>query len=225
MYRWYYIVSIGAVISSIPLGNVQIYAGMELLVSNSLLRKYFPEPQTFRVDMNVESDYEEQIYNELHNTVLQSEVTMISRYEGRKNIQDAKTIMFALGGGLSLILGFIGIFNFVNVMSVGVMARKRELATLESVGMSKRQVRSMLRSEGVGYAIITILCGATVGNAIVYGMFCLFRSVANYAQFVYPIIPIVILCAAILLICLVTPEIVYRGVSKMTLVERLRETE
>ncbi len=48
-----------------------------------------------------------------------------------------------LGGGISIILGLIGIFNFINVMSVGVIARKRKLATLEAIGMSSRQIRKM----------------------------------------------------------------------------------
>lgn len=46
-------------------------------------------------------------------------------------------------GGISIILGLIGVFNFINVMSVGVIARKRELATLEAIGMSCRQIRKM----------------------------------------------------------------------------------
>ena len=53
--------------------------------------------------------------------------------------------MLVLGGGISFILGFIGAFNFINVMSVGVMSRRLELATLESIGMGKKQLRSMLR--------------------------------------------------------------------------------
>ena len=48
-----------------------------------------------------------------------------------------------LGGGISIILGLIGVFNFINGMSVGVIARKRELATLEAIGMSCKQIRKM----------------------------------------------------------------------------------
>ena len=206
-------------------GSIVTFSDMEILVSNRFLRQHSPEPRTLYLDMNAESGADEQIYNTLDELVNPAEVLMDSRIAGRKSMQDAKTIMFVLGGGVSAILALIGIFNFINVMSVGVMSRKREFAIFESVGMSKSQLRSMLRNEGIGYAVITILCDATLGNVIVYGLFCLFKSVADYAVFVYPIFPIVIVCAAILLICLVTPELVYRGVSKMTLVERLREME
>ncbi|WP_429147846.1 FtsX-like permease family protein [Anaerotaenia torta] len=64
--------------------------------------------------------------------------------------------MLVLGGGVALVIALIGILNFVNVMSVSVMVRKRELAILESIGMSRKQVRRMLASEGLGYAVITL---------------------------------------------------------------------
>lgn len=199
--------------------------GPEILVSNAFLHQYFPLPHVLSVDINVKSGYDEQIYNGINNLAGQSDIEMISRYAARKAMEDAKTIMVVLGGGISFVLGLIGIFNFVNVMSVGIMTRKREFATLESVGMSKKQMRSILRKEGLGYAIITILCSLTFGNLIVYGIFLLFKNVEKYARFTYPLIPILIMYIAISLICFLTPEVVYRGISRRTLVERLRETE
>ena len=47
----------------------------------------------------------------------------------------------------------------------------------------------------------------------------------DYAEFTYPLIPCAVVFAIIIFICFVTSEIVYRGISKMTLVERLREAE
>ena len=53
--------------------------------------------------------------------------------------------------------------------------RKMELATLESIGMEKRKVRRMLLFEGLGYAVMTLLLSATLGNGAVYGIFTLFK--------------------------------------------------
>ncbi len=110
-------------------------------------------------------------------------------------------------------------------MSVGVVSRKPEFATLESIGMSKKQMKSMLRNEGLGYAVITTLISVSLGSVISCGIFELFKKTFVYANFTYPLIPVFILYAAITLICLITPEVAYRGISKMTLVERLREAE
>jgi len=213
----------------VPLRRVATFstsiAGPEILVSNSVMQQYYSDPHILSLDMNVENGYDEQIYNTLDKMNSTSDIEIISRYGARKDMQDAKMIMYTLGGGISCILGLIGIFNFFNVISVGIMVRKRELAALESIGMSKRQMRSMLRNEGLGYAIITLLFSMTFGNMIVFGLFRLFKSIADYAQFAYPLVPVVAICAVIVIICFITPEVAYRSISKMTLVERLREAE
>ena len=199
------------------------YSYMEILVSNAFLQAYIEHPQTLYFGMNVDGSYEEQLYNTLKETCADNGVYMRSRYEGRQSMQDTKNIMLVLGGGISFILGFIGAFNFINVMSVGVMSRRLELATLESIGMGKKQLRSMLRFEGIGYALITLLFSVTIGNLIGYGIFRAFQNLAGYAVFNYPVIPVLVVYAVILVICLVTPELAYRSISKDTLVERLRK--
>ena len=204
-------------------GSSTSFSGPEILISNSFLQQYFSEPHILSVDINTDSTDEESIYNTITDLSKSQEIEMISRYATRKDMQDAKTIMVVLGGGVSLILGLIGIFNFINVMSVGIITRKQELATLESIGMSKAQLKSMLKKEGIGYAAITITCCLTIGNLINYVVFLLIKNVAAYARFTYPFLAIFLMYLIIAMICFSTPEIVYRSISKKTLVERLRE--
>ena len=61
--------------------------------------------------------------------------------------------------GLALIIAFFGI---VNTLALSVFERTRELGLLRAVGMSRRQVRSMVRGESV----ITSVLGAVLGLAI-----------------------------------------------------------
>ncbi len=199
------------------------YSAMEIIVSNTFLEQYIEQPKILSLGMNAESGYEEQLYHTLKKLSVNSSVSMVSRYEGRQSMQDAKIVMLVLGGGISFILGFIGAFNFINVMSVGVMSRRHELAILESIGMSKKQLRSMLRFEGLGYAAVTLFFAITVGNLIGYSVFQVFQNVVDYAIFNYPAIPMLVVYAVVIVICLITPEFAYRSISKNTLVERLRQ--
>ena len=56
-----------------------------------------------------------------------------------------------LGGTLSLIVGIVGGLNFFNAILTGITARRRELAVLQSIGMTSRQLRFMLALEGLMY--------------------------------------------------------------------------
>ncbi len=71
-----------------------------------------------------------------------------------------------------------------------------KLAMLESVSMTKRQMRRMLMLEGLGYAGITTLLVGTLGSAITYGIFKLFQQQADYAVFTFPFIQMLIAAAA-----------------------------
>ena len=135
------------------------------------------------------------------------------------------TSMNILTSGISLTLILIGIINFINVMLTGVWSRRTELAVMESVGMTKKQVRKMLMSEGLCYAFISILLIGSIGNAIIYFVVKLAMQVADYAVYNYPVLLMLAMFAAILIICAVVPALVYRIISKESITDRLKNIE
>jgi putative ABC transport system permease protein len=198
---------------------------VKLLMYGGFLQEQLGENlRLMHLNINVESGRDEDVFNALY-TILDNKQQMESRYELRKRLAEERQTTMVLGTGLSAILGMIGIFNFINVISVGLLVRKREFATLESVGMSKRQTRLMLRWEGAIYWIITITVSLTIGNAIAYNLYLLANSGGYFAGFAYPFFPVAIAYGLIIIVCSVTPEVAYRSLSQLSLVERLREAE
>jgi putative ABC transport system permease protein len=57
----------------------------------------------------------------------------------------------------------IALFGIVNTLALSVFERTRELGLLRAVGMSRRQVRSMVRAESVITSVIGALLGLVVG--------------------------------------------------------------
>src|SRR4029079_15025028 len=68
---------------------------------------------------------------------------------------------------LSVIVALLGI---VNTLALAVHERTRELGLLRAVGMSKRQVRRMVRAESVITALIGAVLGLVLG--IVFAVVC-----------------------------------------------------
>ncbi len=197
-----------------------------VIVSNTIMQEWFGEPAVKQLDMNVASGYEKNAFIALKQIIgNNSGISLTSRIESMEELDRAKMAVLVLGGSISFVIALIGILNFVNVMSVSVVARKRELATLESIGMSRKQVRKMLISEGLYYAIITLILVLSAGNLIAYGIFKLFQQQVSFAVFTYPLIPASSIILVILIICFITPERMYRSLSRETITERLRETE
>ena len=117
----------------------------------------------------------------------------------------------------------IGIMNFINTMVVSVNTRKHEFATLESIGMTKKQIRNVLLWEGGYYWSISFLLLATLGTAIYIPIYSAFRRMVPYAAFHYPVISLLVVAAIVLLVCLATPVITFMQNVKQSVVERLRQ--
>ncbi|MCL2160171.1 MAG: FtsX-like permease family protein, partial [Oscillospiraceae bacterium] len=209
-------------------GNtVFIGGGLSLIMSNTFLESVSAKGGVNALGIMIEDGMEEDVNAAVSALVKQHGMGMASVLEARRQQEEARATMFVLGAAISGILALIGIFNFINLISVGLLARKREFAALESVGMSKKQMRLMLRWEGAIYWILTIAASVSAGSAIAYGLFGLVHNQdpSLFPLFVYPIVPVAAVFALIVLICTLTPEICYRGIGKNSLVERLREVE
>lgn len=141
------------------------------------------------------------------------------------DFKSSMTSMNVLTAGISIILILIGIINFINVMLTGVFTRKKEFAVIESVGMTKKQIRKMLMLEGIYYGVITIGLILTLGNAIVYAVARLAENTADYAIFNYPWKLMIGIAVVIMAICMIVPSAVYRIISKESVTERLRSGE
>jgi putative ABC transport system permease protein len=79
--------------------------------------------------------------------------------EQAKQVNQLLGLVFALLS-LSVIVALLGI---VNTLALSVHERTRELGMLRAVGMSRRQVRRMIRSEAVITAVIGAVLGLVLG--------------------------------------------------------------
>ena len=153
-----------------------------------------------------------------------SNVVLNSRYVKDQELKESFSMVNLLGNSLFIILLFIGLMNFVNTMSVSVTIRKHELAVLESVGMTKRQIRKMLVLEGGWYWLVPYALIFTVGSAIFTGIFFVVKSkFIPYVAYTYPVLPLLASALAVLVVCVVTPVMVYRSFSRNSVVECLRQ--
>lgn len=91
------------------------------------------------------------------------EVRDQTEYAGRIKDRVNQALGLAYGLlGLAIVIGLIGI---ANTMSLSIVERTRELGLLRAIGMSRRQVRRMVRWEAVVVSVIGAALGLTIGIA------------------------------------------------------------
>ena len=119
-------------------------------------------------------------------------------------------------------MGLVGVLNFFNAILTGIIARQRELAVLQAVGMTGRQMRAMLVWEGLLYALgaaglallLTLLLGPVAFRAV-EGLFWFFTYRLDLTPFLL-VVPLFALLGAGI------PVLTGRAAEKHTVVERLR---
>jgi putative ABC transport system permease protein len=75
--------------------------------------------------------------------------------------------------GLALVIAVLGI---VNTLALSVIERTREVGLLRAIGLSRRQLRTMIRLEAIVIAVLGAVLG--VGMGLVFGL-ALMTSLAD----------------------------------------------
>lgn len=133
-------------------------------------------------------------------------------------IKTMQTAMYAV----SILLILLGIFNYLNTVVVGLWARRREIAMMEAIGITRRQLRQMLVWEGLYYSLIITALLTTAGSAALYGVYKIVHSRLGYARFYFPYIPLAGIILVMILVCVGVPLFIYRKIASESVIERLR---
>lgn len=177
----------------------------------------------FEVEDGKQSTVEEWMkrYTETGN----SELVCVSKQTYVKEFQSLVSMFWIVGGALSLILALIGSLNFVNVIVTGMLTRKQEFAMMEAVGMTRKQLRSMLIFEGMLYAAFTLFFSLTIGSVI---SSVLVKGVAGtiwFFRYHFSVLPIMLCAPLLILFSVLIPYVAYVHVSRESIVERLKMIE
>lgn len=150
-------------------------------------------------------------------------INVFSVLDMEESFQRFVSKYYMIGGFLVVILAFIGIMNFFNTTATSVISRKKELALLEVVGMTKKQVSKMLVAEGFIY-----LGGAFVIAAllVVFGAEKILSNTIGTAFFFrlhLTIVPCVLMIPILVGIAYVIPKYQFEKMSRESVVERIRK--
>lgn len=123
--------------------------------------------------------------------------------------------------GFIILMTLITIANVFNTISTSIQLRRRELAMLESVGMTEKSINKMMRFECLYYGFKSLLYGLPVAFAITY---LIYTSVdlAIDQQFQLPVASIIISIFSVFLIVFITMLYSVHKLRKVNIIDSLR---
>ena len=126
--------------------------------------------------------------------------------ESEQNRIDTANIIL---GGLSLVILVIGIMNYGNMLSAALSVRRKEIAVMQSLGLTKSQLWKMIFYEGIGYWGILILAILPTGSTVIWFLGKAIKNRLLYFKFIYPWKSLFTLSVIMLIICCLFPCTVY----------------
>jgi putative ABC transport system permease protein len=119
---------------------------------------------------------------------------------GNVDVRDQSQFIAQEESNIDALLGFvyvllvfavvIALFGIVNTLALSVIERTREIGLLRAIGMTRGQLRTMVRLEAVVISVFGAILGVVVGSLFGWAMTSALRS-QGITSFAYPAVTIV----------------------------------
>ncbi|MBM6853727.1 ABC transporter permease [Mediterraneibacter glycyrrhizinilyticus] len=195
--------------------------------------------QTFEIELEADPEYEPTMkatlsgitadYNRAHGMISESsnEVKLgsLNMYAKSDELAARKDYIYSSRtamGALCILLILMGLVNYVNVTLTGLAMRRKEFAVLESIGLTRRQLKRMLLLEGVFYSLIVTVLLLTAGTGALYAFGAVMDEKIVYFVFRYPAAETAVCIILLFVICTAVPLILFGRTERESVVERLK---
>ena len=155
-----------------------------------------------------------------------AELTLETLADRRVDYAESANQMFGAISGLAVFIMTFSILSMMNTLITNIVTRKQELAMLESIGMSRGQIRSMLLGESLLLALVTVGATMTAGTLCGYVLSnMLYKIGAFYMAFRFPAAYAAVYAGVLAVVPLLITLVSMGSFSKESLVERVRGAE
>ena len=208
---------------------LQVDMGLDYIFpTNELLGNMVSADQpAMKTIFNVDEEHQLATENWLKNYTTNTDTALdyLSKVTLRQTFDGMINMYRLVGGALCSILALIGILNFINSITTSILSRYREIAMLQSVGMTGRQVKQMLIYEGIGYSILGLLGSLILSVIASLTVVRMMGAELTYFTWHFTLLPVFLCIIPLILITAIVPLVCYNKMAQKTVVERLRIAE
>lgn len=196
----------------------------DLIISDDYFEKFVQQPLIEMIKIDYEKAFSEKTEEAIMDLIKDNQsLSVDSKLNRYSEMKDSENQITVLGGSIGLIVMLLAISNYLNMMSASVQNRTKEFAVLESIGMTRKQIKRMVISESLCYAILSI------GVAIIIGLptsYFIFENFNVYGiPFSFPIVNNMMLFLFIIMVCVVSTLLILGKTKNESIIELLRQDE
>lgn len=191
--------------------------------SSSFLEMY-PENTPRKWFLNVEKGKENEMENILK-PYMEKGVPIETEKTIEQNYNNATKSATLLQNIVSIMILVIGIVNFANVIIISVTSRKKEFAMMQSIGMTKKQLRLLLMMEGINISIITLIISYFLSLVTICVGVSAYLQTQWTVTYHFSITPLLVVTPVLIILPIVISLICFQRIQKIEIIERLQDED
>ena len=164
---------------------------------------------------------EEYIENQCSNEWLS--MSYISAKTYYTSFDSLKSEFWIVGTFMSVVIGGIGLVNFINVILTSIISRRKEIATMQSIGMQEKQLRKMLCTEGIIYSLLALLGSFVLGVILIPLVSNVFAGMMEYYAGYITMKPMIAIWIGYFIVSIIVPVCGKHILSKDSVIARIRQ--
>lgn len=152
-------------------------------------------------------------------------MNITSRQSIREQYETETRSQAVIGYAISSIIALVGVLNFINSMVTAIISRKKEFAIIQSVGMTKKQLKQMLTFEGLYCAGITLALSYLLSMPLIGILLRAMTAGTGFSTFRFTVLPLIMCTPVLLGFAVLIPYICFKNLDRESVTERLRAAD
>ncbi|KKY02856.1 hypothetical protein VN21_00930 [Paraclostridium benzoelyticum] len=138
-----------------------------------------------------------------------------------KSVMVSNLLPIILLLGFTVVITLISSINIVNTISTNITIRRKELASLKAIGMTSKELKSMICLEGMCFGIYGGILGSIVGTILSYIIYLRFTELKGF-EYNIPYIEIIVAIVGVIVIGYVSALIPMKKLRKSNIIETIK---
>lgn len=200
-----------------------------MYMSENHFKELYENPSLYCILFDTEKEQQQDMETYLSEYTTQKNMDVLYQSAEKlgTSVQTMKNSTMLIGGLIGGIFALVGIINLMNLIMTSIVTRRHEFASMQSIGMTTKQLRRMVMTESLSYVLRASVIGTVV--AVVLGVTAVKLLVENgpfwYMTFHLTILPAILLSLIYIVLALIIPMVSLLFLNRQSIVERLRTGE
>nr|WP_207750622.1 ABC transporter permease [Anaeromonas gelatinilytica] len=144
--------------------------GLRFITSKNVAKRFTKEESLSPINLNIvlkDIESEKMAIAKIENIIKENpDLEIINHIDNNRKNKSSILMIQILLYGFVVVVSLIGSVNIINTLTTNILLRKREFATLRSIGLTHKGLRKMIVLEGMLYGIKGIIYGSIIGSIL-----------------------------------------------------------